>query len=404
MKRLISILFAMTVAALVLGGAAQAASWGGGATGDWTSVGVDNWGLGVGAYPGDGVNDGETHDIGASTVAIQPGDSISTLKIVLLNGATLNMSGGTFLSQSRLQVYTAGQLNLTGGTLTGDTDVRILGDSTITVDGGELGTRLTGIDGVAPPNDMLVSFYGSGTLRVTENGIFDVNRLQYDLLGAGHTGVAEFQGVAAAAFDRSALFVDLFDNDATSATLKFEFSAAGLTPLTQFSNHGLNIGAASRLEVDVSALDDSDGTTAYPLIDYTGDIQGVGTFASVAITDDALGTLSPGTPGSLQPGEYSLDYAHDGGGGDMMIALYFDNTGAAAGPSFTEVALADTLALEFLSVSGTVYDLQFTTDLVSSSLWENAGATLTGTGTNMFFHDPAEATGTSTSRAYRIIQ
>ena len=173
---------------------------------------------------------------------------------------------------------------------------------------------------MAPPNDMLVSFYDNGTLRVTENGILDINRLQWDLMGAGDTGVAEFQGVVGAAFDRVALFVDLLDNDAASATMRFIFSSAGLTPLTQFSNNGLNIGAASRLEVDLSAFP-SDGTTALPLIDYTGAIQGAGTFATVAISDDALGMLSLGTQGSLQPGEYYLDYAYDNGG-DMNIALY----------------------------------------------------------------------------------
>ena len=72
------------------------------------------------------------------------------------------------------------------------------------------------------------------------------------------------------------------------------------------------------------------------------------------------------------------------------------------GTTILDLGLEDTVALEFLSESGTVYELQFTTDLVSSSLWQNAGAALTGTGTNMFFFDPNEATGTSTSKAYRI--
>jgi len=318
---------------VIVAPATQAATWQGG-DGEWTSTGVDNWGLGVGAYPGDGTNDAETHSVGASTVAVQAGDSISTLKIILLNGSTLNMSGGTLLSQSRLQVYNSGDINFTGGTITGDTDVRILDGCTITVDGGELGTRLDGIDGVAPPNDSLVSFYGSSTLRITEDGILDINRLQWDLLGSGDTGVAVFEGVISSGgtYDRLALYLDIFDADAAAATIKFIFSSEGLTPLTQFSNNGLNIGTASRLEVDVSELKD-DGTTDYTLIKYTGAIQGTGTFASIAITDDIHGTLTLGTQGALDPGEYHLDYT---GGDGSDIVITFNNSALSSYWDFEE--------------------------------------------------------------------
>lgn len=70
---------------------------------------------------------------------------------------------------------------------------------------------------------------------------------------------------------------------------------------------------------------------------------------------------------------------------------------------FTSVALADTWAMELSSISGRVYALEYSTDLVASSEWQNAGMQLIGTGSDMYFFDPAEPTGTSTSRVYRIL-
>ena len=70
---------------------------------------------------------------------------------------------------------------------------------------------------------------------------------------------------------------------------------------------------------------------------------------------------------------------------------------------FTQVDLEDTVAMQFLSLSGTVYTLEYTTDLVQSSEWFNAGSSLSGSGTNMFFFDPHEPSGTSTAKAYRIV-
>ena len=71
--------------------------------------------------------------------------------------------------------------------------------------------------------------------------------------------------------------------------------------------------------------------------------------------------------------------------------------------SFTNLVVQDTPALEFLSSVGQPYRLEYTTDLVSSSFWDSAGANLTGTGANMYFFDPNEASGSSTSKAYRIV-
>ena len=69
---------------------------------------------------------------------------------------------------------------------------------------------------------------------------------------------------------------------------------------------------------------------------------------------------------------------------------------------FDEVSLANTMRMEFDSDTSTEYTLQTTSDLISSSGWMNAG-TVIGTGANMYFFDPTEPAGSSTSKAYRII-
>ena len=70
---------------------------------------------------------------------------------------------------------------------------------------------------------------------------------------------------------------------------------------------------------------------------------------------------------------------------------------------FATVALQDTMAMEIPTSTGRVYELEYTTDLVLSNLWESAGMQLIGTGSNMYFFDPTEPTGTSTGKAYRIM-
>ena len=70
---------------------------------------------------------------------------------------------------------------------------------------------------------------------------------------------------------------------------------------------------------------------------------------------------------------------------------------------FATVALQDALAMEVPTSTGRVYELEYTTDLVQSSLWHSAGMQVIGTGANMYLFDPTESTGTSTSKAYRIL-
>ena len=86
------------------------------------------------------------------------------------------------------------------------------------------------------------------------------------------------------------------------------------------------------------------------------------------------------------------------------VDFYLDALSTEPSPvAFSQVTLADTLSHCFTSEVGVVYTLQATTDLVSSSTWESVGADITGTGTNTYLFDPTETTGSSTSKAYRIV-
>ena len=67
------------------------------------------------------------------------------------------------------------------------------------------------------------------------------------------------------------------------------------------------------------------------LIDYAGAIQGDGTFGATNVSDDVYTAMTPGTPGSLQPGEYHLDYAFEGD----KIAIYFNNAPLPKGTAVT---------------------------------------------------------------------
>ena len=70
-------------------------------------------------------------------------------------------------------------------------------------------------------------------------------------------------------------------------------------------------------------------------------------------------------------------------------------------PGLTDVVVDKTAAIEFLSTTGQPYRLECATDLVSSGAWQGVGATVTGTGTNLYLFNAQ--TGSTTSRAYRIV-
>ena len=67
--------------------------------------------------------------------------------------------------------------------------------------------------------------------------------------------------------------------------------------------------------------------------------------------------------------------------------------------SFTNVNVNDVIGMEFGSVSGLTYNLEFAEDPATND-WMAAGATLSGNDGNLIFFDP---TGFSTQRVYRIL-
>jgi hypothetical protein len=68
-------------------------------------------------------------------------------------------------------------------------------------------------------------------------------------------------------------------------------------------------------------------------------------------------------------------------------------------PAIIAVDVDSEFGLEFSSETSTLYGLEFTTDLVSSSNYQRTGALLEGNGGSMQIFDP---TGFSTSKAYRV--
>ena len=168
-----------------------------------------------------------------------------------------------------------------------------------------------------------VNFHGAGTFTATEDGILDVHHIFFDVMGAGDTAVAEFQGVVATAFDRASLFIRIYDADATAAIVRFVFSAAGISPVVSISNNALNIGNASRLEVDLASFDANAGAI---LFDYVGALQGNGTFDSVLVTSDIYGTFTLGAgPTGLNPGQYYIEYTDSNVGDGTDIVVYANN-------------------------------------------------------------------------------
>ena len=70
----------------------------------------------------------------------------------------------------------------------------------------------------------------------------------------------------------------------------------------------------------------------------------------------------------------------------------------------TDFNVNDYGALCFLSETGLTYELQYTTNLVTTTGWVNAGATITATETNTYLFDPSEPTGSDTSnKIYRVL-
>ena len=327
-------LIAIMMIAGILASNVTAATWQGG-TNDWAS---DNWGLDTpDGYPGDANYVTELSYLNNASASgeaqIKAGDYITNNAVCLVSTATIKQSGGIWINNIRIDLRT--RLDLLGGTLTSDGSFRVAGGGVWNIDGGELGTRITTHDGLPTGGNADLSFTfrsAGGSLIVSESGIVDVHTIDMStyLTTAGGIALVEAHGVVGDKYDRATLFWKLKKHSsAASATAKFVFSTNGISPWIVLSNNALDLGiGADRglLDIDVSAFN-SDGTNAYTLIDYAQAIQGDGTFGDTNVVDDVHGVMSPGTAGSLQPGEYFLDYAY---GGDK-IAIYFNNPLPAAG-------------------------------------------------------------------------
>lgn len=74
---------------------------------------------------------------------------------------------------------------------------------------------------------------------------------------------------------------------------------------------------------------------------------------------------------------------------------------AAIEVSFDEIALQDTIALSFTSEVGRIYRLESAP--TPTNMFDDLGVILEGDGTVKNMFDPTEATGTSTSKTYRIL-
>ena len=70
---------------------------------------------------------------------------------------------------------------------------------------------------------------------------------------------------------------------------------------------------------------------------------------------------------------------------------------------FTRVDVVDTVLLGFPTLSGSLYRVEATPDLVSSN-YTDLGLSLTGDGGTNYLFDPGTASGASTNRSYRILK
>lgn len=318
------------VLALTLAQGARGATWQGG-TADWAS---DHWGLNSpDGYPGDIAHPSEFAGLTvAGEAQIKPGDSIDYSGVAFASVATVEQTGGTMISDNRFDVRT--RIDLLGGTLTGNGVFWVSAGGIWNVDGGELGTRVTTHDGLPTGGGAADAYFdfvgtGDGTLLVTESGIVDIHTIDMNDLTGGGDALVEVHGVVPAASDgykRSTLYWQLNKHSlGGSATAKFVLSSAGITPWRLISNNSLNLGTGANrglLDVDVSAFSTIPGlTTNVTLFDYTGSIQGDGTFGGITIVHQGE-VLDPGPEGNLGIGQYYLDMT--GGPGNTDIVLYFN--------------------------------------------------------------------------------
>jgi len=163
------------------------------------------------------------------------------------------------------------------------------------------------------------------------------------------------------AFDH---FVFTWDNSASTMDLYHD----GVVGVSTMSFPG----------VTFSALTVFDGTTLFNSFanNASGNVRFNGDIARVRIHDEIL----------------SLD---------NIVDSFLLGPNGVAGPIHTDdITIDDVAVLQYTSQVGRLYNLEFTTDLVSSSVWQRAGANIVGDGGVQFLYDPA---GSDTNKAYRVV-
>jgi len=304
----------IVIAALALASATQAAPWGGG-TADWTSTGVDNWGLGVGVYPGDGANGTEAAVLtSGGTATIGTGDSINLTDNQNFQSATttVTQSGGTFAVSNSLP-RVGNTWNLSGGTMTFSDGVQFFsssGGGEINVSGGTFSTTA-------------MQWRGLGNLTVS-GGSFTTGVMDFGFDGNG-SGSISVIGSTATKLEANTLKLI---GGASPATANFTFDNSGVNywDLIGGSATTLFIDSTSILTVDLGTYDAVNGDNLFAYNSLAPGVSGTFDTANISITGDTFGgafTLGA-SAGSLDPGEYYIDYTADFDGGGAVV-LYANN-------------------------------------------------------------------------------
>ena len=99
------------------------------------------------------------------------------------------------------------------------------------------------------------------------------------------------------------------------------------------------------------------------------------------------------------PGHNHVWIGSEGGAFELDNILVI--VGLSQPVPFSDVVVADALAVELLTELDEVYELQSSTDLLNPNVWTSTGAFITGDGSNMLFFDPAASAG---DKHYRVLK
>lgn len=311
MKNIITLGIVFSVLAI---GSAQAATWGG--SGDWTSAGVDNWGLGVGAYPGDGANGAEPAVLtSGGTATIGTGDSINLTSGQNFQTATttVNQSGGALTVGNNVRIGNA--WNLSGGSMTFSSGMQFFNQGSgaeVNVSGGTFSTSA-------------LQWRGAGDITISGGSFTASGTIDLGFAEASGTGTLSILGSSATTVQVNNLNLT---GGALSKTANFTFDNSGVDYWNVIGGGtSLSLDSSSFLTVDLDTYDAVNGDELFVYNIRTTGISGTFDLPNITITgDDGYGAFTLGAgPGSLNPGEYFIDYLVDFGASDGAVVLYANN-------------------------------------------------------------------------------